>query len=41
MPFIVYVLHYTSIASSNVSKDKQTAKENVEAEEHKTINKIF
>jgi hypothetical protein len=27
--------------SLNVSKDKQTAKENVEAEEHKTINKIF
>jgi hypothetical protein len=27
--------------SSNVSKDKQTAKENEEAEEDKTINKIF
>ena len=27
--------------SSNVSKDKETAKENVEAEEDKTMNKIF
>jgi hypothetical protein len=27
--------------SSNVSKDKEIAKENEEAEEDKTINKIF
>jgi hypothetical protein len=27
--------------SFNVSKDKETAKENEEAEEDKTINKIF
>ncbi|HEY6884803.1 MAG TPA: hypothetical protein VI278_12290 [Nitrososphaeraceae archaeon] len=27
--------------SSNVSKDKETAKENEEEEEDKTINKIF